>query len=61
VDDVSEVKFVLPDEIIIAPPMYEIHYGQVGYSMLEENLFLGSWLTPTGTGVIALITASINI
>jgi len=50
-------KFVLPNEIIIAPDMYEIHYGEIGYSMLEENLFLGSWLTLIGSGSIALVAS----
>jgi pimeloyl-ACP methyl ester carboxylesterase len=54
-------RFVLPNEIIIAPDMYEIHYGEIGYSMLEENLFMGSWMTLIGTGVIALIRSLIKL
>lgn len=54
-------RFVLPDEIILAPAIYEIHYGELGYSMLEENLFLGSWLTLIGSGLLALIASVINL
>jgi pimeloyl-ACP methyl ester carboxylesterase len=54
-------RFVLPNEVIIAPDIYEIHYGELGYSMLEENVFLGSWLTLIGTGVIALIIGLVKL
>ncbi|MBN1138904.1 MAG: alpha/beta fold hydrolase [Anaerolineae bacterium] len=54
-------EFVLGSEIIIAPAMYEIHYGELGYSMLEEKLFLGSWLTLIGTGIVALIVGLVNL
>jgi len=61
VDTVPKPKFVLPNEIIIAPDMYEIHYNELGYSMLEENIFLGSWLTLLGTGLVALISGLIKL
>jgi pimeloyl-ACP methyl ester carboxylesterase len=54
VETAPEPGFVLPDEIIIAPAVYEIHYGELGYSVAEENLFLLSWLTLIGTGLVAL-------
>jgi len=54
-------KFVLPDEIIISPSMHEIHYGELGSSRLEENLFLGSWLTLIGSGLIAIISGLIKL
>ena len=57
----SEPAFVLPNEIIDAPAMYEIHYGELGYSMLEENLFLGSWLSLLGSGVTVLMAGLIRI
>jgi pimeloyl-ACP methyl ester carboxylesterase len=54
-------QFVLPDEIIIAPSMYEIHYIEIGNSKLEEGLFLGSWLTLLGTGIVALIAGLVKL
>jgi hypothetical protein len=54
-------KFVLPNEIILAPAIYEIHYGELGYSRLEENLFLGSWLTLLGSGVTALAAGLVKL
>lgn len=54
-------KFVLPDEIIISPSIYEIHYREIGYSKLEENFFLGSWLTLIGSGTIALILGLVKL
>jgi pimeloyl-ACP methyl ester carboxylesterase len=56
VADSPAPEFELPGRIIIAPAMYEIHFNELGYSMLEENLFLGSWLTLIGTGVVAIVT-----
>ena len=56
-----QAKFVLPHEIILAPAMYEIHYGELGYSIVEENLFLGSWLTLIGAGVVALIAGLVKL
>ena len=53
--------FVLPDEIIISPSIYEIHYREIGYSKLEESFFLGSWLTLIGSGIIALILALVKL
>ena len=61
VESAPSPKFVLPNEIILAPAMYEIHYGELGYSKLEENLFLGSWLTLIGTGVAALIAGMVKL
>ncbi|MBN2389079.1 MAG: alpha/beta fold hydrolase [Anaerolineae bacterium] len=61
VGDAPEPEFMLLNEIIIAPAMYEIHYGELGYSMLEENLFLGSWLTLIGTGVVGLIAGLVKL
>jgi pimeloyl-ACP methyl ester carboxylesterase len=56
-DEAAQPNFVLPNEIITTPAMYEIHYDELGYSMLEENLFLGSWLTLIATGIVALIAS----
>jgi pimeloyl-ACP methyl ester carboxylesterase len=61
VKDVPRSQFVLPNEVIIAPAMYEIHYGELGYSMLEERLFLGSWLTLIGASVVALIAGLVKL
>lgn len=61
VDIAPNPKFVRPSEIIIAPDVYEIHYNELGYSMLEENIFLGSWLTLIGTGIVALIAGSVKL
>jgi pimeloyl-ACP methyl ester carboxylesterase len=61
VAEAPEPKFVLPNEIIIAPAIYEIHYGELGYSQLEENLFLGSWLTLIGTGVVAVVAGLVKL
>jgi pimeloyl-ACP methyl ester carboxylesterase len=61
VDNAPRPRFVLPDEIILAPAMYEIHYDELGYSKLEENLFLGSWLTLQGTGLVALIAGLVKL
>jgi pimeloyl-ACP methyl ester carboxylesterase len=58
---VPEPKFVLPGEIIIAPAMYEIHFDELGYSVLEENTFLASWLTLIGTGVVALVAGLVKV
>jgi len=54
-------QFVPPNEIIIAPDMYEVHYGEIGYSLSEEKLFLGSWFTLIGTGIIALVAGMIKL
>lgn len=56
-ETVPKPKFILPDEIIIAPSIYEIHYGEIGFSMLEERLFLGSIFTIAGTGFVILISS----
>ena len=61
VDSAPRPKFVLPNEIIIAPAMYEIHFGELGYSKLEENIFLGSWLILICTGVVALIAGLVKL
>jgi pimeloyl-ACP methyl ester carboxylesterase len=61
VDTAPRPKFLLPNEVIIAPDIYEIHYNELGYSILEENIFLGSWLTLIGTGIVALITGSVKL
>jgi pimeloyl-ACP methyl ester carboxylesterase len=61
VDSAPKPKFVLPSEIIIAPAMYEIHFGELGYSKLEENIFLSSWLTLICTGVVALIAGLVKL
>jgi pimeloyl-ACP methyl ester carboxylesterase len=60
-DSMPAAKFVLPNEIILAPAIYEIHDAELGYSMLEENLFLVSWLTLMGTGLIALIAGVVTL
>ncbi|MBW1839870.1 MAG: alpha/beta hydrolase, partial [Deltaproteobacteria bacterium] len=59
--DTPQPQFVLPDEIIVASAIYEIHYAEIGYSKLEENLFLGSLLTLLGSGVIALFAGLIKL
>jgi len=61
VDTAPRPKFVLPNEVIIAPDIYEIHYNELGYSIMEENIFLGSWLTLIGTGIVALITGLVKL
>ena len=61
VDRAPQPRFVLPNEIILAPAVYEIHYGELGYSILEENIFLGSWLTLICTGAVALIAGLIKL
>lgn len=58
--DVPDPDFVLPKAIILAPAMYEIHYGELGYSQREENLFLTSWLTLLAAGAIALVVTLVN-
>ena len=60
-DALPEAKFALPNEIINAPAIYEMHYGELGYSMLEENLFLVSWLTLIGTGLAAVIAGLVTL
>ena len=57
----SPVKFVVPNEVLIAPAVYEMHYAKLGYSMLEENLFLTSWLILVGAGLIALIAEVVTV
>jgi pimeloyl-ACP methyl ester carboxylesterase len=37
-------QFVLPEDVAILPSIYEIHYGQVGASRIEDMLFNGSLL-----------------
>jgi pimeloyl-ACP methyl ester carboxylesterase len=61
VETAPRPRFVLSNEVIIAPDIYEIHYGELGYSMLEENIFLGSWLTLIGTGLVALIAGLVKL
>jgi len=61
VNTAPKPKFVLPSEIIIAPDMYEIHYGELGYSKLEENIFLSSWMTLIVTGLVALIAGLVKL
>jgi len=61
VDTAPKPKFVLPNEIIIVPAMYEIHFGELGYSKLEENIFLSSWLTLICTGIVALIASLVKL
>ena len=61
VDTLPAAKFVLPNEVILAPAIYEIHYAELGYSMLEENLFLVSCLTLIGTGLVALIAGVVTL
>jgi hypothetical protein len=41
--------------------VYEIHYNELGYSLLEENTFLLSWLTLWGTGLVALIAGLVRL
>jgi hypothetical protein len=33
-------EFVLPEDVAIAASVYEIHYGEIGYTSLEHSLFL---------------------
>jgi len=35
-------EFVLPQDILIASSIYEIHYREIGYTLIEQGLFLGS-------------------
>jgi len=59
--DTPKTQFILPGEVIIAPAMYEIHYGEIGYSMLEETFFLASFYAIVGIGVIFLITILVKV
>jgi pimeloyl-ACP methyl ester carboxylesterase len=40
--DGRQTAFTLPGEIILAPDLYEVHYGEIGYSQGEQALFMGS-------------------
>jgi pimeloyl-ACP methyl ester carboxylesterase len=42
--DVPGPEFVLPQDIIIVPSVYELHHREIGYTQTEETLFLGSVL-----------------
>lgn len=56
--DVPAPEFVLPQDVIIASGIYEIHYREIGYSQHEENLFLGS-LIVFMIGVVYAIIAGV--
>jgi hypothetical protein len=44
IDEVPRPEFVRPQDVIVVPSIYEIHYGEVGYTAIENDLFFGSLL-----------------
>jgi pimeloyl-ACP methyl ester carboxylesterase len=58
--DITPPTYVLPEEIIIDPAIYEVHWNELGASMLEENLFLGSLIAQVGCAALILISGFVN-
>lgn len=56
-NDIHPPRYTLPKEIIIAPKIYEIQWDEIGGSLIEENIFLGSLLVQGGAATLILITA----
>jgi pimeloyl-ACP methyl ester carboxylesterase len=53
--DVPGPEFVLSGEVTILPSIYEVHYGEVGYTKVEDRLFFGSlWVLTAGLAVLVI-------
>jgi pimeloyl-ACP methyl ester carboxylesterase len=59
--EIQPAKFVLPEEIIIDPAIYEVHWNEIGASIIEENIFLGSLIGQVGFAALVLITGFIGL
>jgi pimeloyl-ACP methyl ester carboxylesterase len=59
--DIQPAKFVLPEEIIIDPAIYEVHWNEIGASITEENVFLGSLIGQVGLAVLILVSGVVGL
>jgi pimeloyl-ACP methyl ester carboxylesterase len=55
-------EFALPEDVTVLPSIYELHYGEVGYTRIEDRLFVVSlWVLTAGpliwvlAGVVSLV------
>jgi hypothetical protein len=60
-DEMPRPQFILPDEIIISPAMYELHWNELGASQLEENIFFGSFYLQAGAAVLILAVGLVRL
>lgn len=58
-DDLPKAAFVLPQDVIINPHIYEIHYGEVGYSQIDEIVGFSALMILVVAFFILLIAAII--
>jgi pimeloyl-ACP methyl ester carboxylesterase len=60
IKDIQSAKYILPEDIIITPAIHEIHYGELGYSMLEENIFMGSLIGLVGAAILIIASGVVQ-